>query len=158
MRAIDMLPICLLFASTAGAGTTYSGEFDYKKVKSYKTYFKNKSDVEIEHFCTDDSIGSEDRWQCSHFSFERINGKLNERISLISADLHRNDADLKSGGEPTALPYFKRAQQYWTAFRDNECYSDTYSLGQASMRYMVFWDCMTRLTKARLEELNAPTN
>lgn len=33
--------------------------------------------------------------------------------------------------------------------------AETYSLGEASMRYMTFWDCMARITEERLDDLDS---
>ncbi|MCC8404935.1 DUF1311 domain-containing protein [Paraburkholderia sp. MMS20-SJTN17] len=156
MRAINLFLMLVLFAQKVFADSIYSGEFDYSKARSYKEFFLNKSDSEITIYCKRNSMGTEELWQCSHFYFEKSDEKLTKLVSEISMKLQNNDIALKANGEPAALPYFEAAQQHWKAFRDDECYSDTYSLGQASMRYMVFWDCMTRITKDRLNELARP--
>ncbi|WP_233801389.1 lysozyme inhibitor LprI family protein [Paraburkholderia sp. HP33-1] len=156
MRVISSFFMLIFFAPVVFADSIYSGEFDYSKAHSYKAYFLNKTDSEIAIYCKRDSMSTEDLWQCSHFYFEKSDESLTRLVSEISRKLQNNDMDLKANGEPPALPYFEAAQQHWKAFRDNECYSDTYSLGQASMRYMVFWDCMTRITKDRFNELTRP--
>ncbi|QXE07189.1 DUF1311 domain-containing protein [Paraburkholderia sprentiae WSM5005] len=58
--------------------------------------------------------------------------------------------------ESPALPYFEADQQHWQAFRNNERYADMHSPCQASMRYMTFRDCMTRITNNRLDHLPMP--
>ncbi|MFP4894191.1 lysozyme inhibitor LprI family protein [Paraburkholderia sp. EG304] len=68
------------------------------------------------------------------------------------------DQELRANGEPEALPYFRRGQESWNLYRDNECYAEVYEAGQASLRFVEFWDCMTRITTHRLDELTKPIN
>src|SRR5579864_5318265 len=152
MRAIS-IGAMLIFASSVFAQSIYSGTFDYTKAEPATKYFSGKSLSDIDSYCKTDSLPTEEAWQCSHFHFEHANAALNRQVAVVAAELKKNDRELKADGYPLALPYFNKAQQDWQSFRDSECYSDTYSLGQASMRYMVFWDCMTRITKSRLDEL-----
>ncbi|KXU87558.1 hypothetical protein CI15_15595 [Paraburkholderia monticola] len=127
--------------------------FIIQKYIFIKLPFPEKTDSETQSRFKIDSLNTEDFWQYSHFYFEKANDILTNRVPLIYANLQKNDADLKSNGERPALSYFETAQQHWKTVRDNECYSDTYLLGPASIRYMVFLDCMTRITKNRLDEL-----
>ncbi|WP_085481229.1 lysozyme inhibitor LprI family protein [Paraburkholderia susongensis] len=157
MRAIS-IGAMLIFASLVFGQSIYSGPFDYTKVKPAEIFFSGKSPLDIKVHCKTDSLSTEEAWQCSHFQFEQASVALNRQVAVIAAELKKNDRDLKAGGYPLALPFFKKAQEYWKSFRDNECYSDTYSLGQASMRDMVFWDCMTRITTNRLDELKKPND
>ncbi|WP_429556971.1 lysozyme inhibitor LprI family protein [Paraburkholderia youngii] len=52
----------------------------------------------------------------------------------------------------------RRGQESWKLYRDNECYAEVYEVGQASLRFVEFWDCMTRITRNRLDELTKPIN
>ncbi len=99
-----------------------------------------------------------DASECAHFYFERARSELGEEVRKITKNLGGSDKSLKVDGEPQALPYFTKAQSHWTAYRDNECYSESYSLGQASMRYIVFWQCMRGLTQERINNLRSARN
>lgn len=146
----------LIFASPVFGQSIYSGTFNYTKAEPAEKFFSGKSPSDIKSYCKTDSLPTEEAWQCSHFQFEQASIALNRQVTVIAAQLKKNDRALKADSYPLALPYFNKAQRHWQLFRDNECYSDTYSLGQASMRDMVFWDCMTRITKRRLDELTKP--
>lgn len=156
MRHISLLCLLALATSTLSNEPVYSGAFDYNKAHSSRLFFATKSDAEITQHCKQNDFPTVEIWQCSHFAFEQIDAELQKKIRYLSAQLRKNDSELRSDGDdsPAALPYFERANRSWAEFRADECYSDTYSLGHASMRYMVFWDCMTRITKNRLDELN----
>nr|WP_240702524.1 lysozyme inhibitor LprI family protein [Trinickia terrae] len=53
-----------------------------------------------------------------------------------------------------ASPYSEKAQNAWATYRDNECYSETYSMGEAAERYIFFWECMANITQSRVKELD----
>ncbi|WP_414696905.1 lysozyme inhibitor LprI family protein [Paraburkholderia sp.] len=71
------------------------------------------------------------------------------------ADGHKEH---RANGEPRALPYFKRGQENWKRYRDDECYANVYEVGQAWLRFVEFWERMTRITKNRLDELTTRIN
>lgn len=156
MRHISFLFVLALATSAVSGEPGRSGAFDYKKAHSSRSFFAPKSDAEITLYCKQNDLPTIEIWQCSHFAFEQVDANLRKRIAYLSAQRRKSDSELRRDGDdsPAALPWFERANRSWVEFRANECYYDTYSLGQASMRYMVFWDCMTRITKNRLAELN----
>lgn len=145
------------FSSAAAFGKTiYSVPFDYTKATPSSVYFSGKSRVEIDHLCkTGEHASTADIAACSQRDFESAVAQLNSTIKSTEAGLKTNDVDLKIADNPVALPYFTKAQRAWQEYRDNQCYSETYSLGEASMRYMTFWDCMTRITKERISDLKS---
>lgn len=69
--------------------------------------------------------------------------------------IKKTDIELKVSHDPVALPSFVKAQNEWTRYRDNYCYSRTYSIGEASMRYIFFWTCMNDMTTERAKQLDA---
>lgn len=155
MRVISAV-VMLVLSGHVFSQSIYSGTFDYKRLESATKYFAGRSKSEIDSYCKTDSLPTEEAGQCSHFYFERANAELSKRIAAVVAEVQKNDQSLMANGEPPALPYFNRAQKSWLSFRDNECYTDAYSVGQASMRFIDFWNCMTRITKNRLDELTKP--
>lgn len=143
-------------ASVATADTIYSGSFDYKRATPSSTYFAGKSDAQITSFCKDQRHTSQaDIDACAHRGFEQEALILSTKVSNLYAGYRAGDEELKKNGWPIAAPYFEKAQTDWTIYRDNSCYAETYGLGEASLRYTEFWDCMTRITKTRVNELSA---
>ncbi|CAG9265120.1 hypothetical protein PUN4_50005 [Paraburkholderia unamae] len=67
--------------------------------------------------------------------------------------LLRGDKSLMADGDPSASPYFGKAQSAWVEYRDNECYSETYAMGGAAERYIFFWECMANITESRTKEI-----
>ncbi len=143
--------------SRVNAQSIYSERFDYKLYRSSAAYFLGKSTAWIDELCkAQHNASQEDMDQCAHREFEDADDKLNKELRLFSEKAARNDKSLKADNYPLAWPYFKNSQDAWVQYRDNYCYGETYGLGQASMRYIVFWGCMERITKSRLQELKAP--
>jgi uncharacterized protein YecT (DUF1311 family) len=152
--------LCLVIgvlAVTASAKTIYSGEFDYRKFEPSSAYFSGRTPADIVKLCkTGEHAGTMDMSQCVHSDYEIANRNLEIRLKTLRSGIEADDKSLQADGEPLALPYFVKSQDAWVQYRDNYCYYDTYALDEASMRYMNFWDCMTRMTKKRLSELRKP--
>ncbi|MEM5295138.1 lysozyme inhibitor LprI family protein [Burkholderia sp. JPY481] len=116
----------------------------------------SSSNDEIDRLCrTGEHTSTADIAVCSQRNFEQIYAKLNSTIKTSEAELSKGDVDLKADNNPVALPYFENGQRAWVEYRDNQCYAETYSLGEASMRYVTFWDCMARITKERISDLQS---
>ncbi|MBC8748670.1 MULTISPECIES: lysozyme inhibitor LprI family protein [Paraburkholderia] len=136
--------------------TIYSVQFDYKKATPSSVYFTGKSREEIDRLCrTGEHASTADIAACSQRNFERISAQLNSTVKSLEAEFRKDDVDLRADNNPVALPYFEKGQSAWVEYRDNQCYAETYSLGEASMRYMTFWDCMARITKERISDLKS---
>lgn len=151
-----MISALYFLDSTALCKTIYSVQFDYKKVTPSSVYFSGKSQKEIDRLCrTGEHASTADIAACSQRDFEKISAQLNSAIRSLEAGYRKGDVDLKADNNPVALPYFEKGQSAWTGYRDNQCYAETYSLGEASMRYMTFWDCMARITKERISDLKS---
>ncbi len=145
----------LFFSSVVAAAATSSGEFDYRDFKSSASYFEGHSAAEIETLCkTGEHASNDDLAQCSHLKFDKANSQLENKLRAAISKMQRVDKSLKAGGEPVALPFFERAQDAWTTYRDSECYGETYSMGGALERYISFWECMTNITQVRVQELD----
>lgn len=149
----------LLINASALGKTIYSVSFDYKKATPSSIYFSGKSGAEIDHLCkTGEHASTTDIAACGQRNFERNSAQLNETVSSLESGFKADDVDLKADGNPVALPYFEKAQSAWGEYRDNQCYAETYSLGEASMRYTTFWDCMSRITEERIVDLKRSEN
>ena len=139
----------------ASAKTVYSGEFDYHYFKSPEQYFSGRTAAQISRMCdTGEHANNDDLAQCSHLKFNRTSGELEKRLSAVKSKIERNDKSLKTEGEPLASPYFGKAQTAWVTYRDNECYSEAYMMGEAAERYIFFWECMANITQNRVKELD----
>jgi uncharacterized protein YecT (DUF1311 family) len=144
---------CVLSVAVS-AKTIYSGEFDYRKFEPSSVYFTGRTPAEISELCrTGEDAGTMDMSECAHRDYENANRDLQNKLKVLRSEVDENDKSLKASGEPLALPYFVKSQAAWAQYRESDCYSETYMLGEASMRYIKFWDCMTRITKSRLDEL-----
>ncbi|QYD69149.1 DUF1311 domain-containing protein [Paraburkholderia edwinii] len=138
----------------ASAKTIYSGEFDYHSFKPAEAYFAGRSASEVARMCeTGEHASNEDLAQCSHLKFEQVRHELSRNLQAARSEIERNDKSLKAEGEPLALPYFVKSQNDWMQYRDSECYTETYMMGEAAERYIFFWECMTSITKNRVREV-----
>ena len=147
--------VCFAMLPNAFSATIYGGTFDYKRYRPSNLYFAGRSENEIAKFCKSlPHASQEDMDQCAHREFEQVNKEMKEKVLSISSKIKNNDLSLSSQNLPRALPYFHRSQKAWIQYRDNECYSYTYQIGEASIRYQDFWGCMTRITKRHIDELS----
>ncbi|SIT44010.1 conserved exported hypothetical protein [Paraburkholderia ribeironis] len=157
MRAISVFMLLCLTAQTVYASTSiYGSAFDYKKAQSTSAYFTGKSPAEIALYCKGEYLGTMDISACSQFRYEGAIKTLNKKVAEIEKITRNYDREHRANGEPEALPFFEKAQANWQLYRDNYCYSEVYQVGQASLHFVYFWDCMTRMTKNRLDELTKP--
>ena len=94
--------------------------------------------------------------ECAHRDYESANINLENRLKTLRSEIEDDDKSLQAETEPLALPYFLKSQDAWAQYRESYCYYETYALGEASIRYINFWNCMSRITRSRLEELTKP--
>jgi uncharacterized protein YecT (DUF1311 family) len=115
--------------------------------------FPGKLRSQVASYCRRNVSSTMDLSACAQFRYEESAAVLNKEIVKIEAVTRDTDVERKANAEPEALPHLKEAQKSWTMYRDNECYSETYQAGQASLHFVYFWDCMSRITNLRLKEL-----
>jgi uncharacterized protein YecT (DUF1311 family) len=157
MRAINIFfLLCVVATSAYSSDSIYGSAFDYRNARPASVYFGGKTQTQIKAFCDKDASATMDLSACAQFRFEIASRKLGKRVAQIENIMTIGDKDHQADDEPTALPYFKKAQANWQLYRDNQCYASVYEVGQASLRFVDFWDCMTRTTKARLDDLTKP--
>jgi len=157
LKIVEILIILSLFTRVAHPSTSiYGSAFDYKNAFPSTRYFPGKTHEQVAAYCRQELLGTMELFSCAQFDYERAVDRLIGRIHVIEEVLKADDIEHEKNGEPAALPYFRRSQTHWELYRDNNCYSDTYSVGQASLHFVYFWDCMTRMTEARLDELTNP--
>lgn len=159
MRTIKLFIILFAISSAAHASSSiYGSAFDYKKARPTSAYFSGKNRDQITAICKSERLSTMDLSACAQFRYEGAAEALNKRISEVEKILKEDDKENAQYGEPAALPFFKKAQLNWSLYRDNDCYSNTYSIGQASLRFVNFWDCMARISKNRFDELTKPND
>lgn len=160
MRTIrlDAPLVIMLISSGVSAGSIYGSSFNYKNAKPVATYFPGKTPDQIKAFCKGDSLASMDATACAQFEYEALNNKFKTRLSEVRHMMSEADKHQHAKGDSYALPYFERSQVGWETYRDNECYAEVYEVGPATSRFSDFWDCMTRITKARLDEISPAKN
>lgn len=149
-----MLLLCAALSGSVFAKTIYSGEFDYREFEPAAKYFADKNDSAVARMCkSGEHASNEDMGQCSHLKYEHAESHLNKLLQAVRSNYARNDESLRTSGEPLASPFFEKAQTSWAMYRDNQCYSETYSMGEAAERYIFFWECMANVTESRTKEL-----
>jgi uncharacterized protein YecT (DUF1311 family) len=119
-------------------------------------YFSGKTYEQIASYCKNKMLGTMDLSACAQFRYERTIEALNKKVTEIKNFTRNFDREHQANGEPEALLFIEKAQSNWILYRDSECYSEIYQVGQASLHFVYFWDCMTRMTKNRLVELTRP--
>jgi uncharacterized protein YecT (DUF1311 family) len=157
MRGISMCALLFLVTQTAYSSISiYGSAFDYKKAVPTSSIFSGKSHEEIRSLCKKEPLGTMELSACAQFQYEESMVDLNKRVSEIVKTMKDGDRKHRANRELEALPFFKKAQANWKLYRDNNCYASVYEVGQASLRFVDFWDCMTRMTRNRLDELTRP--
>lgn len=157
-RTSALLALFLVVNVAHASSSIYGAEFDYKNAKPTSQFFSGKTREQIASYCKNEILGTRDLSECAQFRYEMVIDSLNRRVSSVEKIIEDSDKRNEVYGQPAALPFFKRSQAYWEQYRDNYCYSDVYSVGQASLRFVDFWDCMARITKNRLDELTEPND
>ena len=94
---------------------------------------------------TDMTLCAKQEWVSAD---EELNGAYQEAIAWMK----RTDAALDAAdrGAEEAL---RAGQRAWVEFRDNACLAEAYPFTGGSIQPMVQWDCMARLTWARVGDL-----
>lgn len=156
MRAINIFIFLYLFANAAySSSSIYGSSFDYRKAGPARTYFSGKNREQVAAYCKKEMLGTMDLAACSQFRYEVTVEALNKQILEVEKLLRADDEYNRSYDQPSSLPFFKKSQSSWEIYRDNNCYTDVYSVGQASLHFVYFWDCMDRITENRLKELSS---
>ncbi|MBN3805554.1 DUF1311 domain-containing protein [Paraburkholderia sp. Ac-20336] len=144
----------LTFGSFAYGKTVYSVPFDYEKFPSSSIHFTGNIPKEIDHFCqTAKHASNDDIAACEQRDFEHLNSELSSRYSQVLKEIKEIDKESRASGDPLAEPAFISAQDNWIKYRDSYCYAYVYAMGEASARYIYFWDCMKGATQDRIKQL-----
>ncbi|CAM2163687.1 DUF1311 domain-containing protein [Paraburkholderia sacchari] len=148
--------IYMVSAPIANSASIYGTTFDYRKAEPAISQFPGKTSQQIAEHCKSENLGTMELTTCAQFKFESTATTLAKTVEAAEKEIEKNDVELRKNHNPIALPYFKRAQNHWQSYRDNQCYANVYEIGQASIRFIDFWTCMETVTKARLDELTKP--
>lgn len=151
-----VLAIALITGSAHASTSIYGAEFDYRKARPAVDSFPGESRSRVDSYCKKKVLSTIDLSVCAQFRYEESIAILDRELAKIKIATRDSDRERKVNVEPEALPFLESAQRSWVMYRDNECYSETYQAGQASLHFVYFWDCMNRITKARLKELTSP--
>jgi uncharacterized protein YecT (DUF1311 family) len=139
----------------ASAKTIYSGEFDHHYLKSPEADFSERPAAEVARMCdSGEHASNDDLAQCSHLRFNKASSRLEKSLKAVRLMNAKGDKSLKASGNPLASPYFEKAQSAWASYRDNECYSEIYTMGEAAEREIFFGECMANITDSRVKELD----
>lgn len=138
----------------ANGKTVYSVPFDYTKFPSSSVHFQGKSIKEIDRLCrTGENASTDDAAACEQRDFERLKSRLNATYTKVLSSIKESDKELAESNDPLATPDFVGAQENWSRYRDRYCYAYVYALGEASGRYIYFWNCMKGITQDRIKQL-----
>ncbi|MGF6574067.1 uncharacterized protein YecT (DUF1311 family) [Paraburkholderia sp. GAS333] len=163
MRLTKFAPACFVGAALymvgapiANSASIYGTAFDYRKAEPAIIQFPGKTSQQIAEHCKSESLGTMELTTCAQFKFETARATLAKTVEATEKEIDQSDVELRKDHNPIALPYFKQAQSHWQNYRDNQCYANTYEIGEASIRFIDFWTCMEIITKARIDELTKP--
>ena len=94
--------------------------------------------------CSDTAVDQADMTICADTHFKEADAALNASYAQLMKDL-----------DPDTAAKLRAAQRLWLPYRDAACEAEAFLFDGGSMQPMVQLDCMTRLTKARVEDLTA---
>ena len=100
----------------------------------------------------DDAQTQVEMTECATAAYQAADGDLNATWKLSMGTMKQWDADNPGAKAAEAL---RNAQRAWIAFRDAECGLEVSFYAGGTIAPMVEADCLTRLTRARTEELRA---
>jgi uncharacterized protein YecT (DUF1311 family) len=106
-----------------------------------------------DHHC-DAPEAQQDMNFCEEDEFHRADADLNRVWRRLIAQVQANNRSDNTGGEGERR--WRAAQRAWVAFRDAECNVAGLDELGGSMEPMVVSGCLTRMTRARIAELEQP--
>jgi len=87
---------------------------------------------------------------CSRRNYDAANTDLNRTWRILLVEVRKFDREQ----EHATYPGVVSAQRDWLKFRDSECKAEADQYFGASLRPVVLFDCLRRVTSARTKELN----
>ena len=81
---------------------------------------------------------------CARLDYQRVDALLNKTYEVVAA---KGDTDL-----------LRKAERAWIAFRDAECTYQTIGEEGGSLHSLEYSDCLTRLTRQRIQQLRTGGN
>jgi len=91
---------------------------------------------------------------CASQAYEAADGDLNLAWGMARDMAKRLDASASEyGGPQDNFAILLDAQRKWIAFRDAACDAEALLARGGTMQNQLFFDCLTRLTRARTEDL-----
>lgn len=89
---------------------------------------------------------------CAHLDWQTADKELNRVYKQAKAVALRMDEYLEYGQVPAAN-MLRNAQRAWIPFRDLACDAESVAMRGGSAQPLLYWGCMTRLTRQRTEDL-----
>jgi uncharacterized protein YecT (DUF1311 family) len=96
---------------------------------------------------------------CAGLDFERADAELNRvyRQSIAGAQQSDRELDRTNDRRPSNESILREAQRAWVAFRDAQCTDEANAEARGgSMEPMVHGQCLARMTRERIAQLNGP--
>ncbi len=90
---------------------------------------------------------------CSYQDFKNADAELNKIWPKAKAFANSMDEDLLEGDQ-TAADGLLKSQKAWLIYRDQQCELEGFTSRGGSMQPLLVSGCKTKLTNARIKELN----
>ena len=95
--------------------------------------------------------------QCARQDWQEADDALNDMYQSALALIEETDA-IVGAEDRGAEDALKDAQRLWVKYRDAACLAEAYAYAGGSIQPMIEWNCMARLTWARVEDLTILTD
>jgi uncharacterized protein YecT (DUF1311 family) len=102
--------------------------------------------------CTDPQVQIEMNY-CAEQDYLAADKQLNDAYKQAMAAMKRIDGYLEPD-QRGAAETLKKAQREWIPFRDDACQAEGYMVSGGSMMSMVIYQCLERLTRQRIGDLD----
>ena len=94
---------------------------------------------------------------CARQDWQEADDALNDMYQSALALIEETDA-IVGAEDRGAEDALKDAQRLWAKYRDAACLAEAYAYAGGSIQPMIEWNCMARLTWARVEDLTILTD
>ena len=102
----------------------------------------------------DDTSTQHELNRCAAIEYEQADAELNRVWGELRKLMQGRD-EAVTDGRPSSWQVLRRAQQSWIEFRDAHCRLEGYDARGGSMEPLLVSNCLERLTRARVEQLEA---
>jgi uncharacterized protein YecT (DUF1311 family) len=93
--------------------------------------------------------------RCLHEAYQRVDAELNRQWRIAAEAMKANDRviDRSYDKDPGYFDTLLAGQRAWLTYRSQQCLAESFAMRGGSGAPMVHSLCMSRITRARIEEL-----